>query len=266
MSSSDRRSGTVIGNVPRQVPEQLPVEKRPGSAILRGRPEGQSSRRPTASADTVVTAAVTPTRDWDGSREPIRNGSPGMPQVAIPPELAAQIRQARQIAEERGYAAGMARAEGELGAAIAAASEMAARLESAAPRETTAVAHAVVEVALAVVRKILDAEVSADPTHLVSAVEGAVSLVNGSPQVRIFLHPAAIGPVRAAWEAAHGRSYLGKDWVFEADPTLPRGGCALRHEHGFVDAGLEAQLEEIGIALDRVIPSLTRAEPGESVA
>ena len=266
MSSSDRGSGHVIGNVPHQAPAPPPSAKRPGGTILRGRPEGQSSRRPPGASETAPPTGVATAPAWEAPAGPARRGAVAMPAIAVPPEIAAQIRQAMQIAEERGYASGIARAQAELGAAIDAAAEMAARLESAAPRETTAVAHAVVEVALAVVRRILDTEVSADPTLLVRAVEGAVGLVNGSPQVRIFLHPAAIGPVRAAWEAAHGHAYLGKDWVFEADPTLPPGGCALRHEHGFVDAGLEAQLEEIGIALDRVIPSLTRAEPGESVA
>jgi flagellar assembly protein FliH len=181
-------------------------------------------------------------------------------------DLRVDVQRVHRIAEERGYAAGRSRAEAELRAAVEAAGAVAARLEASAPRDTVAVAHAIVEVALTVARRILDAEVSADPTVLAHALEGAVSQVNGSPLVRIFLHPDAVEAVRETWEAIHGRAYLGKDWSFEADPTLPAGGCVLRHEHGFVDAGLEAQLEEIGIALDRAIPSLARQDGAENAA
>ena len=82
----------------------------------------------------------------------------------------------------------------------------------------------------------------------------------------MLLNPDAVEPVAQAWEALHGRAYLGKKWSFEGDPTLPAGGCTLRYEHGFVEAGLEAQLEEIGIALDRAIPNLARGTVEEEVA
>jgi flagellar biosynthesis/type III secretory pathway protein FliH len=82
----------------------------------------------------------------------------------------------------------------------------------------------------------------------------------------VLLNPANVDQVQQAWEALHGRAYLGKRWIFEGDPTLPIGGCTLRYEHGFVEAGLEAQLEEIGIALDRAIPNLARATIEEEVA
>ena len=82
----------------------------------------------------------------------------------------------------------------------------------------------------------------------------------------LLLNPAAVEPVGQAWEALHGRAYLGKKWIFEGDPTLPPGGCTVRYDHGFVEAGLEAQLEEIGIALDRAIPSLARGTVEEEVA
>jgi flagellar biosynthesis/type III secretory pathway protein FliH len=81
-----------------------------------------------------------------------------------------------------------------------------------------------------------------------------------------MLNPEAVEPVTQAWEALHGRAYLGKKWTFEGDPTLPIGGCTLRYEHGFVEAGLEAQLEEIGIALDRAIPNLARGTLDGEVA
>ena len=62
----------------------------------------------------------------------------------------------------------------------------------------------------------------------------------------------------------HTRRHPGLRSVIVA--ALALGGCTVRYDHGFVEAGLEAQLEEIGIALDRAIPSLARGMVEEEVA
>ena len=103
-------------------------------------------------------------------------------------------------------------------------------------------ANLVATLALTVAGRILEAEVADDPTCLVAVLEQAIATVNGSPEVRVLLHPAAVRPIREAWEATHGTAWLGKTWHFEADRSLPPGGCLLRYQHGFVDAGIEAQL------------------------
>ncbi|HEX8941143.1 MAG TPA: FliH/SctL family protein [Candidatus Limnocylindrales bacterium] len=180
--------------------------------------------------------------------------------------LAAELGRMRAIAHERGYAEGRARAEGELRVAVAAAGALAARLEQHAPRDTANLAHAIAELGLAVARRIVADAVRQDPAVLVTALEEAIATINGSPEARVMLHPAAVEPVRVAWEAAHGRAHLGKRWVFEPDASLPSGGCVVRYDHGFVDAGLETQLEEIGIALDRAIPGFVRERGEEEVA
>jgi flagellar assembly protein FliH len=180
--------------------------------------------------------------------------------------LAEEIRRIEHIAEERGYDAGRKRAEAELRTAIEGATAMAERLSQLAPDRTSEIAHAISELALTVAKRIIQHEVRIEPSLLCSSLEAAVSTINGSPEAHVLLNPAAVEPVRQAWEALHGRAYLGKKWLFEGDPTLPPGGCTLRYDHGFVEAGLEAQLEEIGIALDRAIPGLSRGASEEDVA
>ena len=88
-----------------------------------------------------------------------------------------------------------------------------------------------------------------------------VGLINGSPEARVILHPDAVEPVRAAWEAAHGSTHLGKRWTFEADEAVAPGSCTLRFDHGFVDAGIDAQLLKIEHALDAAIPGLWSGSP-----
>jgi hypothetical protein len=180
--------------------------------------------------------------------------------------LGVELQLAYRIADERGYAEGHARAVEELRAAVAAAAALAVKLEAMAPSRTNAVAHAITEVALAVARRVVGAHLLVDPMILVGALETAIGKINGSPDARVLLHPDAVEIVRETWEATHGRSYLGKTWTFEGDPALPPGGCILRFEHGFVDAGLEAQIEEIGIALDSAVPAIWSGGAGSTMA
>ena len=180
--------------------------------------------------------------------------------------LSEEILRAEQAGEERGYQVGFNRAEAELRASVESAGAMVERIQSIAPERTSEIAHAIAELALSVAKRVVQHEVRIEPSLLCAALEAAVSTINGSPEAHVLLNPTAVEPVHQAWEALHGRAYLGKKWTFEGDPTLPIGGCTLRYEHGFVEAGLEAQLEEIGIALDRAIPNLARSAVEEEVA
>jgi len=180
--------------------------------------------------------------------------------------LSDEILRAEQAGEERGYQVGFNRAEAELRASVESAGALVERIQSIAPERTSEIAHAIAELALSVAKRVVQHEVRVEPSLLCAALEAAVSTINGSPEAHVLLNPTAVEPVHQAWEALHGRAYLGKKWTFEGDPTLPVGGCTLLYEHGFVEAGLEAQLEEIGIALDRAIPNLARSAVEEEVA
>jgi len=236
-------------------------------AGLTAAPAPASSHAPTAES------SVLRGRGRAGSHAGGRGGDmagPGMvqgvPISADQAALAEEIRLIERAAEDRGYETGRNRAEAELRASVEGASALAERLHAMAPERTSEIAHSIAELALSVAKRIIQHEVRIEPSLLCSALEAAVSTINGSPEAHVLLNPAAIEPVAQAWEALHGRAYLGKKWFFEGDPTLPPGGCTLRYEHGFVEAGLEAQLEEIGIALDRAIPNLARGTVDEEVA
>jgi flagellar assembly protein FliH len=177
-----------------------------------------------------------------------------------------ELQRLQREAEQRGYEMGRDRAEAELRAAVDGASALAEKLHEIAPERTSEIAHSIAELALSVAKRIIQHEVRIEPSLLCTSLEAAVSTINGSPEAHVLLNPSAVEPVATAWEALHGRHYLGKSWFFEGDPTLPVGGCTLRYEHGFVEAGLESQLEEIGIALDRAIPNLARGTVEEEVA
>jgi flagellar assembly protein FliH len=207
-----------------------------------------------------------------GSNRGAVNQAPGVAaQAVVVPSaedavVAEALQRLQREAEQRGYEIGRNRAEAELRAAVEGASALAEKLQEIAPERTSEIAHSVAELALSVAKRIIQHEVRIEPSLLCTSLEAAVSTINGSPEAHVLLNPAAVEPVAQAWEALHGRHYLGKKWLFEGDPTLPVGGCTLRYEHGFVEAGLESQLEEIGIALDRAIPNLARSTVEEEVA
>jgi flagellar assembly protein FliH len=206
-------------------------------------------------------------RTTSGSATPQAQMGAAQAQVAPEPSLTAEdMARIEREAEQRGYESGRARAEAELRGAVQAASALADKLDAIAPERTSEIAHSIAELALSVAKRIIQHEVRIDPSLLCASLEAAVSTINGSPEAHVLLNPASVEPVAEAWEALHGRAYLGKKWFFEGDPTLPVGGCTLRYEHGFVEAGLESQLEEIGIALDRAIPGLARGSSEEEVA
>jgi flagellar assembly protein FliH len=245
--ASESAPGQAAGARDRS-PALTPTSPAPAATVLRGKSRAGSHSGGSAAAVSGAAGSAVPGLTVD--------------QAA----LAEEIRRAEHAAEERGYEAGRKRAEAELRAAVDGATAMAERLSQLAPDRTSEIAHAISELALTVAKRIIQHEVRIEPSLLCSSLEAAVSTINGSPEAHVLLNPAAVEPVRQAWEALHGRAYLGKKWFFEGDPTLPPGGCTLRYEHGFVEAGLEAQLEEIGIALDRAIPGLSRSSAEEDVA
>jgi flagellar biosynthesis/type III secretory pathway protein FliH len=273
MRSSDRilRSGSTPTAAPPRGAGGGPAEPATpaiptavgGPPVIRG---VAAARRPAHGGSSATASGITARRSaaGSGSDRPSTVGwdlAEGAEPVAGAGSEAAgvDLRQAHRIAEDRGYAAGHARATAELRGAVAAAAALAERLDELAPDRTAAVAAAISAISLAVARRVIGAELRIEPTLLTNALETALATINGSPEAHVFLHPATVGPVREAWEAIHGPGYRGKRWTFEGDPSLSVGGCTLRYDHGFVDAGIDAQLDEIGRALETTLPGLWSA-------
>lgn len=210
-----------------------------------------------------VLVGLAPRRRVAAVVAPAAAPQPASGMVEAPPDpadLAAELAAAR----DRGTAEGRELARRELEERLAAVGAFAAQLEAAAPHEAGVIARVVVDLSLAIAARILDREVAEDPALLAGVIERALRTVNGSPETHIYLNPETVDAVREAWESTHGSAYLGKRWIFEPDPRQPLGGCTIRHEHGFVETGLEAQLEEVRLVLDRTIPALARGRAHEA--
>jgi flagellar assembly protein FliH len=102
-----------------------------------------------------------------------------------------------------------------------------------------------VQLALAVARRIVHREVSLDQDLLVAMARVALDRLGDSAQVTVRLNPEdfdATSVVRSAqWTGTHV--------AVVADARVGRGGCRVDSDFGTMDAGVDAQIQEIARAL-----------------
>ena len=105
--------------------------------------------------------------------------------------------------------------------------------------------HQMVRLALAIARRVIHREVSVDRELVLALVRVAMDRIGDGTAVTIRLNTddyAAIMATRPSpWPEAHV--------TVEADARVPRGGCRIDSDLGTVDAGVDAQLQEITRAL-----------------
>jgi flagellar assembly protein FliH len=186
---------------------------------------------------------------WDGVHHPQTGfvDTPPQQEIDVLPkaDLAALERDAFAKGYEQGERSG-AEAAGKRGEA------MLRRLADTLNELTTVRAQMIqqterqiVELALAVARRVVHREVALDPDLLIAISRVALERLGESAQVSVKLHPdefQAISAARVAEAAATNVKIV-------ADPRVARGGCRVESEMGMLDAGVDAQIQEIARAL-----------------
>lgn len=102
-----------------------------------------------------------------------------------------------------------------------------------------------VQLALAIARRVVHREVSLDADLLVTMMRVALERVSDAAKVTVRLNPADHQRVAAALPGATA----GGQVTLTADGRVPRGGCKVESEYGDIDAGVDAQIQEIARAL-----------------
>ncbi len=100
----------------------------------------------------------------------------------------------------------------------------------------------VVQLALAIARKILHREAQMDPLLLEGMVHVALEKIGASTRVRLWAHPVDI-PFWNEHFSKLGESQISAELI--GDPALKRGECSLETEVGSTQVSLEGQLKEI---------------------
>ncbi len=102
-----------------------------------------------------------------------------------------------------------------------------------------------VELAVAVARRVVHREVSLDPDLLVAMARVALERLGDAARITVRLNPddyQSTGAARVAQLTASNVTVV-------ADGRIPRGGCRVESEMGILDAGIDAQIQEIAQAL-----------------
>lgn len=102
-----------------------------------------------------------------------------------------------------------------------------------------------VSLALAVARRIIHREVSLDRDLLIAIARVALDRLGEDAKVSIRLNPDDY----AITEAARAAEWSGTHVSVVADSRVPRGGCRIESDFGALDAGVDAQIEELAHAL-----------------
>jgi flagellar assembly protein FliH len=217
---------------------------------------------------------------WDGSGEPhLYLVSPGQDRhgahaVAVPEEVAlpgsaavpTAEQEARLAALEReaftkGYAsgeragveAGARRADGML-RRVAQTVEELSQLRRTITRDTQA---QMVQLALALAKRVVQRELSLDPDLVAALAHVAVQRLGEQVAATIRLHPEDYATVLSH----RGEQWEGAQVTLVPDAAVQRGGCIVESEFGIIDATIDAQFAELSRAL--LGDASTASAPGE---
>ena len=168
-------------------------------------------------------------------------------QTLVQPNVTEIDLQKREAAAyERGVAVGRDAARAEAESAIAAArncvTENLKTFEQERHRYYRRIEGDIVELALAIARKVLHREAQVDRVVLAGVVRVALEKLAGSSQVSLHVHPSAA----QSWQ-----DYIGEQTVLATVPQVIEDGSlrpdqlVLKTDHGATELGIDAQLKEI---------------------
>jgi flagellar assembly protein FliH len=160
-------------------------------------------------------------------------------------ELEAQIPVETQQARQAGLEHGLRQAREEAAAEMQGALDRLARTIQELAQVKHKIRHEaekeLVKLALAIARRILHREVSADPQSICGIVYAALQRLQNREVSRIRVYPAALQAVRSALERNGGMAAI----ELIPDALLQSGGIVFETALGELDASVETQLQEI---------------------
>lgn len=99
--------------------------------------------------------------------------------------------------------------------------------------------------AFAIARKIISREVTQDRQMVLHLIKTAISGLNEQDELLIRLHPDDYAMLTSTNSMTLQKELSTVRFQLKADPTVEIGSCQIETERGTVDAGFEAQLDEV---------------------
>jgi flagellar assembly protein FliH len=158
-------------------------------------------------------------------------------------------RVAREQSEQRGYEAGMAKAQAEMQGKLAEVGDRIKRLDGllkflAQPLQELdeEVEKSLLQLAMAVGKQLARRELRLDPTQVIAIIrESLQELPTAARNPRVHLHPEDAATVRERLSEPGSE----RAWTLVEDPTMSRGGCVIRTENSQIDARLESRISAV---------------------
>ena len=161
---------------------------------------------------------------------------------ALEPEIQAREKRAR----EQGFKEGQSRVRAEVDREVAALRDALALCLRQFAEDREGYFHRVeshvVNLSLAIARKILHREAQIDPLLLSGAVRVALEKVSSATMVRLCVHPEKIATWREFLESLHE---MRQKPEIIGDESVPQGQCRIESSIGSADLSLEGQITEI---------------------
>lgn len=200
-------------------------------------------------AESIWDNAPTDLRPTGRADDAAEHDEPAPPPVLSQGEQQAHFAALERDAFTKGYAqgeragleAGGQRAEAML-RRLAATLEELGTLRDEMVRQTE---QQLVQLALAIARRVLHREASIDPELAAALAHVALERLGPSSPAVIRLHPDDYGTVTGH----QADLWNGRAVKVMPDPAVARGGCLVESDFGYIDASVDAQVNEIARAM-----------------
>lgn len=196
-----------------------------------GRTDVQPIQWKQAGAAAAVAAPIRPTASPAGVEPDVR---------AL--EVAAE-RRARE-AHDAGFQAGQAAAARQIETAAAQFAKALADVSTYKTKLRREAERDLVELSLAIAKRVLMRELQTDPDALEGIVHAALERIQSREAMCVRMHPDHAAAVQRQLHAA-GASHI----AVQADASLAQGTIRFETPRGVLDASVDAQLQEIGRGL-----------------
>ena len=102
-----------------------------------------------------------------------------------------------------------------------------------------------VKLIMMVARKVIVREVSMDRSILYNVIKAAIADLNDRGEITIRLNPDDYILVTTSHKEFFRKELMTERMQLKSDPAVPQGFCLVDTEMGTIDAGIDAQMEEI---------------------
>jgi flagellar assembly protein FliH len=159
------------------------------------------------------------------------------------------VEQTREQRYREGFAAGVADREAEAQEAVERMAQVQGAIEAQRGQILREAEQLVVDLAVALARRVTGAQAAVDPRILLRAARGALEELGAQSELVLKVHPEDLNIARKFAQRWVERA--GGDAALRVRPgeEVDRGGCLLEGEETHIDARLDTQLEALRLAL-----------------